>query len=110
ASIPNGICADFNHAKQGSVVTGYMRVSTDDLIILVNNWQILEPPKGPGIPPDCLSCGGGEKSGSSSRARSELSRTDMLDWLAEIWLDPDVQKVIDAEDWLKLYESVKDLE
>ena len=34
----------------------------------------------------------------------------LLDWLAEIWLDPDVQKVIDAEDWLKLYESLKDLE
>jgi len=87
-----------------------MRVGTDDLAKLIANWKILEPPLGPGVPGDCVSCGGGEKSGSSSTARSELSRTDMLDWLAEIWLDPDVQKVIDAEDWLKLYESVKELE
>jgi len=35
----------------------------------------------------------------------------LLAWLAEIWLDPDVRKVIDAEDWLNLYESLeKELE
>ena len=34
----------------------------------------------------------------------------LLDWLAKIWLDPDVRKAIDAEGWLKLYESLKDLE
>jgi len=34
----------------------------------------------------------------------------LLDWLAEIWLDPEVREGIDAEAWLKLYESVKDLE
>lgn len=34
----------------------------------------------------------------------------LLDWLAKIWLDPEVRERIDAEAWLKLYESVKDLE
>ena len=103
----NQICADFDHAKQGSPVTGYMRVSTDDLIILANNWQIMEPPKGPGILPDCLECDqGGESAGGSGK--TELSRLDMLDWLAKIWLDPDVREAIDAEDWLKLYESLKE--
>ncbi len=34
----------------------------------------------------------------------------IMKWLAEIWLDPEVREQIDAEDWLKLYESLKDLE
>lgn len=34
----------------------------------------------------------------------------LLDWLAEVWLDPEVRERIDAEAWLKLYESVKELE
>ena len=32
----------------------------------------------------------------------------LLDWLAEIWLDPEVHKAIDAEAWLKLYLSLKE--
>jgi len=32
----------------------------------------------------------------------------LLDWLAEIWLDPEVRERIDAEAWLKLYESLKE--
>ena len=40
---------DADGLKQGSVVTGYMYVSTDDLIRLAAAWQIKEPPKGPGI-------------------------------------------------------------
>jgi hypothetical protein len=54
ADVPNGICADFNHDKQGSSLFGYVRVSTDDLIILANNWQIKEPPKDVGVPGDCV--------------------------------------------------------
>jgi len=34
---------------------------------------------------------------------------ELLDWLAEIWLDPEVRKSLDADVWLKLYESLKDL-
>ena len=32
---------------------------------------------------------------------------DMLDWLAEIWLDPDVRKAIDEDAWRRLVESLK---
>jgi hypothetical protein len=49
-----GISADFNHAKQGSAFAGYMRVSTDDLAVLISAWQVKEPPKGPGVPGDCV--------------------------------------------------------
>jgi hypothetical protein len=44
------ICADFDHAAQGSDKVGYMRVSTNDLTILTNYWYIQEPPGGPGTP------------------------------------------------------------
>jgi len=33
----------------------------------------------------------------------------IMKWLAEIWLDPDVQKSIDEEQFLKVYESLKKL-
>jgi len=33
----------------------------------------------------------------------------IMKWLAEIWLDPDVQKSIDEEKFLKVYESLKGL-
>ena len=32
----------------------------------------------------------------------------MLDWLDEIWLDPEVQESIDEEDWLDFVESVEE--
>jgi len=54
ATIPNGICADFNHDRQGSAFAGYMRVSTDDLALMIASWQVKEPPKGPGILGDCV--------------------------------------------------------
>jgi len=34
----------------------------------------------------------------------------IMKWLAEIWLDPDVRKSIDEENFLKFYESLKELE
>ncbi len=55
-----GICADFDHAKQGYTFTGYEYVGTNDLALLANSWGTLEPnpvtwgPTGPGIPGDCL--------------------------------------------------------
>jgi hypothetical protein len=48
-SVPNGICADFDHAAQGTLKMGYVRIGTNDLTILANRWQIKEPPVGPGI-------------------------------------------------------------
>jgi alpha-tubulin suppressor-like RCC1 family protein len=32
----------------------------------------------------------------------------LLDWLAEIWLDPEVQDSIDAEAWLRMYQSLEE--
>jgi hypothetical protein len=32
----------------------------------------------------------------------------LLDWLAEIWLDPEVHESIDAKAWLKVYKSIED--
>ncbi len=53
-SVPNGICADFDHQQEGDPKGGYFRVGAGDLGILLSNWKILEPPEGPGTPPDCL--------------------------------------------------------
>ena len=62
-SIPNGICADFAHDLEGSIVTGYTRVGITDLNAMSLYWGVLEPsatppfpPDGPGTPPDCLDC------------------------------------------------------
>jgi hypothetical protein len=40
---------------------------------------------------------------------TQLTSKELLQWLAEIWLDPEVQKSIDAEKFLKVYESLKGL-
>ncbi len=40
---------DADGLKQGSAVTGYWFVGTNDLNILVAGWQVKEAPKGPGI-------------------------------------------------------------
>ena len=53
ATIPNGICADFNHDQTGSLFTGYTRVGLTDLTVFAASWNVLEPTKGPGIPGDC---------------------------------------------------------
>jgi len=42
---------------------------------------------------------------------NQLDIEEMLKWLAEVWLDPEVQETIDEADWLKFIESLKsDLE
>ncbi len=48
------ICADFARDKSGNSLTGYYRIGTTDLNRLIASWKILEPPRGPGVPPDCL--------------------------------------------------------
>jgi hypothetical protein len=55
-SVPDGICADFDHEQGGSTKAGYYRVGPSDLNILISNWLIKEEPQGPGIAPDCLTC------------------------------------------------------
>jgi len=49
----NGICADFAHDVEGSTKTGFFRVHFNDLNILIANWNVREPPQGPGLPKDC---------------------------------------------------------
>jgi hypothetical protein len=48
-----GICADFARDQEGGAKTGYFRVHYNDLGILMANWNVKEPTKGPGIPEDC---------------------------------------------------------
>ena len=48
-SVPNGVCADFDHSVAGNSKTGYYRVGAGDLAVLVANWLVKEPPKGPGL-------------------------------------------------------------
>jgi hypothetical protein len=48
------ICADVNHAQQGSTRLGWQRVGSADIGVLSANWQVLEPPKGSGVPADCV--------------------------------------------------------
>jgi hypothetical protein len=45
------ICADIDHKSQA--FSGTIRVGTADIAIVAANWQVKEPPKGPGIPSDC---------------------------------------------------------
>jgi len=46
--------------------------------------------------------------GRAEKGVQEVDVDAILEWLAEIWLDPEVQEGIDAEDWLKLYLSLKE--
>ena len=44
---------DFDHKKAGSPFIGYYRVTQEDLNIMIEYWQVKEPPVGPGVPADC---------------------------------------------------------
>ncbi|HLB73633.1 MAG TPA: right-handed parallel beta-helix repeat-containing protein, partial [Sedimentisphaerales bacterium] len=37
----------------------------------------------------------------------ELDVKKLLDWLAEIWVDPEVRQEIDERNWLRFYESIQ---
>ena len=93
-------CADFNH--QQDHVRGY-RVYNADLGILSSHWTW----KDPQLPGDCVERGCGE-AGRGGSEPAEVTSEDLLDWLAEIWLDPEVRKQVDADAWLKLYQSLNE--
>ena len=79
-----------------------MSVYTEDLAILQTYWK----KKDPEMPGNCVERGCSEAArGNSSSAPSTAG--ELLDWLAEIWLDPDVRESIEVEDWLKMYLSLK---
>jgi parallel beta-helix repeat protein len=48
-----GICADHDHNQAGHGKGGFYRVAASDINILAANWNILEPPDGPGLAADC---------------------------------------------------------
>ena len=50
------LVADFDHKQAGSPYTGYHRVGTTDACIFGTYYGIKEPPRGPGIDPDCTEC------------------------------------------------------
>lgn len=51
---PRQYHGDADGLKEGNVKTGYYHVGYDDLAVFLSGWKILEPPKGLGISPDCL--------------------------------------------------------
>ena len=96
-----GICADFAHDLEGNQWSGYWRVGVKDLNELVPYWQVKEPPDGNGVDPNCLECSKGKQAGANLP-----NIEDILKWLEELWLNPDVQKAIDEDSLLKFIESV----
>jgi len=46
---PRQCHGDADGLKQGSAFAGYMYVATNDLDVVIDAWQVKEPPKGPGI-------------------------------------------------------------
>jgi hypothetical protein len=85
-------------------------VYTGDVAKVIANWR-----KKPGTPPsglagDCANrCSQRGALGGGSPG-TQLTSRELLDRLAEIWLDPEVRKSIDEEKFLKVYESLKELE
>jgi len=94
-------CADFDHKAEGALK---YRVFTKDLQILTKNWK----KKDADLPGNCVERGCQGEALGGGIPRAQLTSKDLLNWLAEIWLDPEVQKVIDEENFLKVCESLKE--
>jgi len=95
-------CADFDHKAEGAYK---YRVFTKDLEILTKNWK----KKDAQLPGNCAERGCQREALGGGSPGVQLTSKDLLNWLAEIWLDPDVQKSIDQDKFLKVYESLKKL-
>jgi hypothetical protein len=96
-------CADIDHKSEGALK---YRVGPADLGILIVNWK----KKDANLPGNCADRGcQGEALGGGSPG-TQLTSKELLQWLVEIWLEPEVQKSIDEEKFLKVYESLKELE
>jgi len=76
------------------------------LIILIVSFSSIgfgqEPPHGPCVPTDCLECGRAQQGKGG-----ELDVERIFEWIAKVWLDPEVRKVIGEERWLEFIESLK---
>lgn len=89
---------DADGKKQGSAKTGYARVSTDDLNILISAWGVKEAPAGPGIlSVDGAICADFDylAQGSSKTGYSRVS-TDDLNILIAAWGVKDPGLVIEG--------------
>jgi hypothetical protein len=104
-------CADIDHISSGAPY--YYRVYTGDIGKIIENWKkydkdnlTVDPLMR--LPGNCAErgCGDGGRRGSRG---TQLTSKELLDRLAEIWLDPEVRKTIDEEKFLKVYESLKEL-
>jgi len=89
-------CADFDHKPQG--VPEY-RVYTNDFNILVGNWKMTDEQ----LPGNCYRC----ESYQEAQGKS-LTSQELVKWLEQIWLDEEVQKLIDKDVLLKFIESLKE--
>jgi parallel beta-helix repeat protein len=96
-------CADIDHISSGAPF--YYRVYTGDVAKVIANWR----KKDGDLPGNCANrgCQRGALGGGSPG--TQLTSRELLDRLAEIWLDPEVRKSIDEEKFLKVYESLKGL-
>jgi hypothetical protein len=96
-------CADIDHAEENPGL--HWRVSASDLSIVTTHWKWTAAQ----LAGDCAERGcQGEALGGGSPG-TQLTSKELLQWLAEIWLDPDVQKSIDHDKFLEVYESLKGL-
>ena len=88
-------CADIDHKDSGGI--NKFRVFTGDLNIVVANWK----KKDKDLPGNCASCQRGQQAKAG-----ELTFQDLVKWLEDIWLDPEVRQVINEDAWLKFIESL----
>jgi hypothetical protein len=88
-------CADIDHKDSGGI--NKFRVFTGDLNIVVANWRKRDAD----LPGDCASCERGQQAKAG-----ELTFEDLVKWLEDVWLDPEVRQVINEDAWLKFIESL----
>ena len=88
-------CADIDHKDSGGI--NKYRVYTGDLNIVVANWKKRDVD----LPGNCASCERGQQAKAD-----ELTFEDLVKWLEDVWLDPEVRQVINEDAWLKLIESL----
>jgi hypothetical protein len=88
-------CADIDHKDSGGI--NKYRVFTGDLNIVVANWRKRDAD----LPGDCPRC----EQGQQAKA-GELTLEELVKWLEDVWLDPEVRQAINEDAWLKFVESL----
>ncbi len=73
------------------------RVFTADLTILVTNWRKRDAQ----LLGNCASCDRGQQAKAG-----ELTLEELVKWLEDVWLDPEVRQAINEDAWLKFVESL----